>query len=138
VYLRNCDCEFSDDLLSEALTVYSPRGYKLAVFGMVHPKIRKMLDIDQEVFFADLNWNALMTEIAKHKVQYSEISKYPEVKRDFALLIDKQVTFAEIEKIAFDTERKFAEKGNAFRDVYEGKNLPEGKKYVCGEFCSSG
>ena len=125
--------EFSDDLLSEALTVYSPRGYKLAVFGMVHPKIRKMLDIDQEVFFADLNWNALMTEIAKHKVQYSEISKYPEVKRDFALLIDKQVTFAEIEKIAFDTERKLLKKVTLF-DVYEGKNLPEGKKSYAVNF----
>ena len=125
--------EFSDDLLSEALTVYSPRGYKLAVFGMVHPKIRKMLDIDQEVFFADLNWNALMTEIVKHKVQYSEISKYPEVKRDFALLIDKQVTFAEIEKIAFDTERKLLKKVTLF-DVYEGKNLPEGKKSYAVNF----
>jgi phenylalanyl-tRNA synthetase beta chain len=125
--------EFSDDLLSEALTVYSPRGYKLAVFGMVHPKIRKMLDIDQEVYYADLNWNALMTEIAKHKVQYSEISKYPEVKRDFALLIDKQVTFAEIEKIAFDTERKLLKKVTLF-DVYEGKNLPEGKKSYAVNF----
>ncbi|MDD2996814.1 MAG: phenylalanine--tRNA ligase subunit beta [Paludibacter sp.] len=125
--------EFSDDLLSEALTVYSPRGYKLAVFGMVHPKIRKMLDIEQEVFFADLNWNALMTEIAKHKVQYSEISKYPEVKRDFALLIDKQVTFAEIEKIAFDTERKLLKKVTLF-DVYEGKNLPESKKSYAVNF----
>lgn len=125
--------EFSDDLLSEALTVYSPRGYKLAVFGMVHTKIRKMLDIDQEVYYADLNWNALMTEIAKHKVQYSEISKYPEVKRDFALLIDKQVTFAEIEKIAFDTERKLLKKVTLF-DVYEGKNLPEGKKSYAVNF----
>ncbi len=125
--------EFSDDLLSEALTVYSPRGYKLAVFGMVHPKIRKMLDIDQEVYYADLNWNALMTEIAKHKVQYSEISKYPEVKRDFALLIDKQVTFAEIEKIAFDTERKLLKKVTLF-DVYEGKNLPESKKSYAVNF----
>ena len=100
---------------------------------MVHPKIRKMLDIDQEVYYADLNWNALMTEIAKHKVQYSEISKYPEVKRDFALLIDKQVTFAEIEKIAFDTERKLLKKVTLF-DVYEGKNLPEGKKSYAVNF----
>lgn len=125
--------DYADDLLSEALTVYSARGNKLAVFGVVHPKIRKMLDIDQEVFFADLNWNALMTEIAKHKVKYSEISKYQEVKRDFALLIDKQVTFAEIEKIAFDTERKLLKKVTLF-DVYEGKNLPEGKKSYAVNF----
>ncbi len=125
--------EYADDLLSEALTIYSPRGSKLAVLGIVHPKIAKKMDIDQEVYFADLNWKALMTEISKHKVQYSEISKYPEVKRDLALLLDKSVTFAEIEKIAFDTERKLLKSVNLF-DVYEGKNLEAGKKSYAVSF----
>ena len=125
--------EYADDLLSEALTVYSPRGNKLAVYGIVHPKIRKIADIDQEVYFADLNWNAILAELGDHKVQYSELSKYPEVKRDLALLLDKSVTFAEIEKIAFETERKLLKKVNLF-DVYEGKNLEAGKKSYAVSF----
>jgi phenylalanyl-tRNA synthetase beta chain len=125
--------EYADDLLSEALTVYSPRGYKLAVFGVVHPKVRKTIDIEQEVYFADLNWNALMKEIGKQKVSFAEISKYPEVKRDLAMLLDKTVNFSEIEKIAFDTERKLLKKVTLF-DVYEGKNLEAGKKSYAVSF----
>ena len=125
--------EFSDDLLSEGLSVYSPRGAKLAVYGIVHPKMRKVVDLDQEVFYADLNWDALLKEIAKHKVQYAEISKYPEVKRDLALLIDKNISFAEIEKIAFETERKLLKKVTLF-DVYEGENLEAGKKSYAVSF----
>ncbi len=125
--------EFADDLLAEALTVYSTRGFQLAVFGVVHPKIRKKLDVEQEVFFADINWNNLLKEIAKHKVSFTEISKFPEVKRDLALLLDKAVNFAEIEKIAFDTERKLLKKVTLF-DVYEGKNLEAGKKSYAVSF----
>lgn len=125
--------EYADDLLSEALTVYSPRGNKLAVYGIVHHRIRKLMDIDQEVFYADLNWNALLAELGNHKVQYSETSKYPEVKRDLALLLDKNVTFAEIEKIAYETERKLLKKVTLF-DVYEGKNLEAGKKSYAVSF----
>lgn len=125
--------DYADDLLSEALTVYSPRGFQIAVFGVVHPKIRKKLDIDQEIFYADINWNNLLKEIAKHKVSYTEISKYPEVKRDLALLLDKAVNFAEIEKIAFETEKKLLKKVTLF-DVYEGKNLEAGKKSYAVSF----
>ena len=125
--------EYADDLLNEALTIYSQRGKKLAVYGIVHPKIRKVADIDQEVYFADLNWNAILSELGNHKVQYSELSKFPEVKRDLALLLDKSVTFAEIEKIAFETERKLLKKVNLF-DVYEGKNLEAGKKSYAVSF----
>ncbi|MFM2290359.1 MAG: hypothetical protein RIS29_172 [Bacteroidota bacterium] len=125
--------EYSDDLLSEALTVCSGRGNKLAVYGIVSPKIRKTIDIDQEVFYADLNWNLIMAELGKHKVQYSELAKFPEVKRDLALLLDKAVTFAEIEKIAFETERKLLKNVTLF-DVYEGKNLEAGKKSYAVSF----
>ena len=91
------------------------------------------MDIDQEVFYADLNWNTILSELGKHKVQYAEISKFPEVKRDLALLIDKNVTFAEIEKIAYETERKLLKKVTLF-DVYEGKNLEAGKKSYAVSF----
>jgi len=109
--------EYADDLLSQALTVYSPLGNKLAVYGIVHPKIRKLMDIDQEVFYADLNWDALLAELGNYKIQYSEISKYPEVKRDLALLLDKNVTFAEIEKIDLRNRTQITEKSNVVRRV---------------------
>ena len=125
--------EYDNDIFSEALSVYSGRGNKLAVYGTIHPKIGKKIDIDQEVFYADLNWSLLLKEIANTNVQYSEISKFPEVKRDLAMLLDKSVTFAEIEKIAFDTERKLLKKVNLF-DVYEGKNLEAGKKSYAVSF----
>jgi phenylalanyl-tRNA synthetase beta chain len=79
------------------------------------------------VYFADLNWNTILAELSTHNVQYTELSKFPEVKRDLALLIDKNIVFAEIEKIAYETERKLLKKVNLF-DVYEGKNLEPGKK----------
>lgn len=125
--------EYSDDLLSEAITLYSPRKNKLATYGIVHQKIRKMIDIDQNVYYADFNWNAILSELGGHKVQYSEISKFPEVKRDLALLLDNHVTFAEIEKIAYDTENKLLKKVTLF-DVYEGKNLESGKKSYAVSF----
>ena len=125
--------EYADDLFGEALTVYSPRGNKLAVYGIVHQKIQKVADIDQDVYFADLNWNTIISELNNHKVQYKELSKFPEVKRDLALLLDKSVTFAEIEKIAFETERKLLKSVNLF-DVYEGKNMEAGKKSYAVSF----
>lgn len=125
--------EYADDLLSEAMTIYSRSGKKLAVYGIVHPKIRKVMDIDAEVFYADLNWDAVLTELGEHVVRYTEIPKFPEVKRDLALLIDTNVTFAEIEKIAYETERKLLKSVNLF-DVYEGKNLEAGKKSYAVSF----
>jgi len=125
--------EYANDLLSEALTVYTRSGKQLAVYGIVSPKIRKMMDIDAEVYFADLNWNAILAELGDQKVRYTELAKFPEVKRDLALLLDKSVTFAEIEKIAFETERKLLKSVNLF-DVYEGKNLEEGKKSYAVSF----
>jgi len=125
--------EYSDDLLSEALKVYSPTGKQLAVYGIVHPKIRKTMDVDVEVFYADIHWNNVIAELGAYQVKYAELSKFPEVKRDLALLIDKNITFAEIEKIAFETERKLLKKVNLF-DVYEGKNLEAGKKSYAVSF----
>jgi len=125
--------DYANDLLSEALTVYTRSGKQLAVYGIVAPKIRKMMDIDAEVYFADLNWNAILAELGDQKVRYTELAKFPEVKRDLALLLDKSVSFAEIEKIAFETERKLLKSVNLF-DVYEGKNLEEGKKSYAVSF----
>jgi len=125
--------EYADDLLIEALSIYTRSGKKLAVVGTVHPNICKVTDIGTEVYYADLNWDMLITEIDNQKVKYTELQKFPEVKRDLALLIDKNVTFAEIEKIATETERKLLKSINLF-DVYEGKNLEPGKKSYAVSF----
>jgi len=125
--------EYADDLLSEAMTIYSRSGKKLAVYGIVHPKIRKVMDIDAEVFYADLNWDAVLAELGEHVVRYTEIPKFPEVKRDLSMLLDTNIKFAEIEKIAFETERKLLKSVNLF-DVYEGKNMEAGKKSYAVSF----
>lgn len=101
--------------------------------GIVSPKICKELDIETDVYYAELSWTLLMKEIKKSKVTFSEISKFPAVKRDLALLLDKNVQFAEIEKIATESERKLL-KNIALFDVYEGKNLPAGKKSYAVSF----
>lgn len=96
-------------------------------------KLLKAFDIDNEVYFADLNWKELMKVIRSVKISYKEISKFPAVKRDLALLLDKNVQFAEIEKIAYDTEKKLLKEVELF-DVYEGKNLEAGKKSYAVSF----
>ena len=123
----------TDDLFSAALSVNTKGGKRLAVFGVVTKKQLKAFDIDNEVYYADLNWNELMKAIKSVKVSYKEICKFPAVKRDLALLLDKQVQFAEIEKIAFESERKLLKEVSLF-DVYEGKNLEAGKKSYAVSF----
>ena len=117
----------SDDIYSTALTVNTKGGKRLATFGVITRKLLKAFDIDNEVYYADLNWKELMKAIRSVKVSYKEISKFPAVKRDLALLLDKKVQFAEIEKIAYETEKKLLKEVSLF-DVYEGKNLEAGKK----------
>ena len=110
------------------------RGGRLAVeMGIVSRKQLKGASIDQPVYFADLNWTVLMKLIRKNKVQYSEFGKYPAVSRDLALLVDKNVEFAQIEQIARATEKKLLRSVELF-DVYEGKNLPAGKKSYAVNF----
>lgn len=124
---------YSNELLSEGLSIDTFSGKKLAVFGIVSSKARKKADIDQEVYYADLHWTNLLRELKKHKTEYSDIPKYPEVRRDLALLLDKEINFAEIEKIAYKTEKKLLKAVSLF-DVYEGKNLEAGKKSYAVSF----
>jgi phenylalanyl-tRNA synthetase beta chain len=124
---------YTDELFSEGQTIYTPTGKQLAVLGIVQRNQLKKFDIEEEVYFADLNWQSILSEIKRHKTSYSEISKYPEVKRDLALLLDKNISFAEIAKIATETERKLLKDIYLF-DVYEGKNLEAGKKSYAVSF----
>ena len=123
----------SSDIYAVALSVHTRGGKLLATFGQVSKKIQKAFDIDNEVYYAEINWNELMKAIKSSKVNFKELSKFPAVKRDLALLIDKKVQFAEIEKIAFDTDKKLLKEVELF-DVYEGKNLEAGKKSYAVSF----
>ena len=123
----------ADDIYATALSVNTKGGKRLATFGVVTRKLLKPFDIDGEVYYADLNWKELLKAIKNVKVEYTEISKFPAVKRDLALLIDKNVQFAEIEKIAYETEKKLLKQVSLF-DVYEGKNLEAGKKSYAVSF----
>lgn len=123
----------ADDIYAAALSVQTRNGKRLATFGIVAKKLLKTFDIDGEVYYADLNWKELMKAIRNVKVSHTEISKFPAVKRDLALLLDKKVPFAEIEKIAYETEKKLLKEVSLF-DVYEGKNLEAGKKSYAVSF----
>ena len=123
----------SNDIYSTGVSITTTSGRELGTFGIVNRKIYKAMDIDFEVYYAELSWTLLMKETKKNKVIFSEISKFPAVKRDLALLLDKSVQFAEIEKIAEESERKLLKKVSLF-DVYEGKNLPAGKKSYAVSF----
>ncbi len=124
----------SNEIFSAAIDIQAKgKGKSLGILGIVNKKTLKALDINTEVYFAELNWDSLMKEIRKHSITYSEISKFPAVKRDLALLLDKNILFDQIEKIAYKTERKLLKDVSLF-DVYEGKNLPEGKKSYAVNF----
>lgn len=119
--------ECTEDIFNYGLEVRTANNKVLAKMGSVKKSILNEIDIDQEVFFADINWPNLMKEIENNKVLYYDIPKFPSVKRDLALLVDKSTTFAQIEQVALETEKKLLKSVNLF-DVYEGKNLEEGKK----------
>ncbi|MBP5134806.1 MAG: phenylalanine--tRNA ligase subunit beta [Paludibacteraceae bacterium] len=119
--------DYSDDLLSEAILVRSRNKKVLAVYGVVSDVQTKKIDIDSDVFYADFNWRNLLAESKHNGITYKELPKTQEVKRDLSLLIDAKINFAEIEKIAFETEKKLLKDVSLF-DVYQGKNLDAGKK----------
>ena len=122
-----------NDIFMAGITVENRGGKQLLEMGILSKKVLKVADIDRDVYYAELNWSALMKAVRKNEVLYSEISKYPAVSRDLALLVDEKVEFAEIEQIARQTEKKLLKSVELF-DVYEGKNLPSGKKSYAVNF----
>ena len=123
----------TNDIYDAGLSITTGSGRQLGTLGILSREIQKKMDIDTEVYYAELSWTQLMKEIKKSKVTFSEISKFPAVKRDLALLIDKSVKFSEIVKIAKDSDKKLLKDVTLF-DVYEGKNLPAGKKSYAVSF----
>ena len=100
---------------------------KLVEFGSLTTKALKDFDIKQAVFYADFNWDHLFKLLGKSKIQYNAIPKYPEVKRDLAMLLDQNISFTELEKAAYNTERKLLKSVSLF-DIYEGDKIDAGKK----------
>ena len=115
----------TSDVFSEGITI-SIGNEVILEFGVVKKSILKHFGIKQEVFYADFDWDAILKKIST-KIKYTEIAKYPEVRRDLALLIDQDITYNSIYNIARQTEKALLKDINLF-DVYEGENLPEGKK----------
>ena len=121
------------DLFATALKVMTRGGKTICEMGIVSQKIQKAFGIQNPVFYAQINWTQLCKAVRKHSVHYQEVSKFPAVSRDLSLLLDTKVEFAEIERIAYNTEKKLLKRVELF-DVYEGKNLPEGKKSYAVNF----
>ena len=122
-----------DNIFAKSLAIENHGGKRLAEMGIVSPAMLKMTGIEGEVYYADLNWTQLTKAVSRQTVAYREISKYPAVSRDLALLVDKKLEFAEIERTAYRTEKKLLKSVELF-DVYEGNNLPEGKKSYAVNF----
>lgn len=123
----------ANDIFAAGITIENRGGKQLIEMGVLSKKVQKNADINTPVYYAELNWTALMKLVSKNRVLYSEISKYPAVSRDLALLVDNGVEFAQIEQIARQTEKKLLKSVELF-DVYEGKNLPAGKKSYAVNF----
>lgn len=122
---KETPCEI--DLVPEGLTFTTNDGVELFYMGMIHPQLLKNFDIDEPVYFAEINWKTLVKLSARKEVTFKELSKFPEVKRDLALLINKDVMFKDIRDLALKTEKKILKEVSLF-DVFEGEKLGAGKK----------
>jgi phenylalanyl-tRNA synthetase beta chain len=120
-----------DDIFSGGLN-YSVHGVSIIKAGVISSKIVTNFDIESEVYYAEVNWEKLL-EYAREATQFNDLPKYPEVRRDLALLLDENIEFTAVEKLAFQTEQKVLRKVNLF-DYYKGKNIPQGKKSYAVSF----
>lgn len=121
----------ANDIFAEGIALVSGNEV-LVELGTVKKSLLKEFDIKQEVLFADFNWSAVL-KLLTNKIRFSDIPRYPEVRRDLALLVDEHVSFDAIYKIARQAEKSLLKDVNLF-DVYSGKNLPEGKKSYAVSF----
>ncbi|MBO7416779.1 MAG: phenylalanine--tRNA ligase subunit beta [Bacteroidaceae bacterium] len=125
--------EFSNTMFSSGLRYKLRSGKSVAELGVVSRAMLKLTDLEQPVFFAEVNWDELLKATRKSKVSFAELPKYPAVRRDLALLIDRNVRFVDIERLAYQTESKLLKEVTLF-DVYEGRNLPAGTKSYAVSF----
>ncbi len=127
--------KYSEDVpafLQEGIAYGQGAGHLLTM-GTVAPAVLRSFDIRQPVHYAEIDMEALLATVAGNEVRFTEIPRFPEVRRDLALLLDKEIPYREVERIAFETERKLLKQVNLF-DVYEGKNIEAGKKSYAVSF----
>ena len=123
-------CE--EDIYREGLT-YSQNGKPIVTMGMLSSKVLKTMDIEQDVYYAEFSWENILKTVKNHTIGYVPMPKFPAVKRDLALLLDKKVTFKEVRDLALRTEKSLLKSVSLF-DVYEGEKLGEGKKSYAVSF----
>jgi phenylalanyl-tRNA synthetase beta chain len=99
----------------------------LVTLGTLLPALLKKFDLRQDVFYAEFNWSLLFSNLKTGDKPVAELPKFPEVRRDLALQLDHSISYAEIEKLAFATEKKLLKEVGLF-DVYEGEKIETGKK----------
>lgn len=121
------------EIIAEGLSYCLGNGSSLLKLGRVSTNLTQRFDIEQEVFFADFDWGLLMWEMKNNRVKFRELPRYPEVRRDLALVLQKEVNFDTLKKIALNAERQLLVSVDLF-DVYEGKGVPEGKKSYAMSF----
>jgi phenylalanyl-tRNA synthetase beta chain len=124
--------ELNDSQFSYGLS-YAQKNKHLVSFGLVDKSICKKMDVNADVFYADFNWDNVLSLVGKTKLEFTEIPKFPAVRRDLALLLDKKISYKELEELAFAAERKLLKSVNLF-DIYEGDKLEAGKKSYAVSF----
>ncbi|MBE6333648.1 MAG: phenylalanine--tRNA ligase subunit beta [Bacteroidales bacterium] len=120
------------DIFSEGLT-YAVGQQTILHFGVLAKKALKLADVEQPVYYAEFQWENILKLMKNHKVTYTPMAKFPAVKRDLALLLDKKVTFKEVKDIALRTEKDILKDVTLF-DVYEGEKLGADKKSYAVSF----
>lgn len=125
--------EGHNDIFAKSLSVSDRNGKVFVGLGIVSRSVTSKADLSIPVYYADLNWSSIMKKVGKTAVSFQEICKFPPVSRDLALLVDKSVAFSEIERVAYACGKKLLKRVELF-DVYEGKNLEEGKKSYAVNF----
>lgn len=124
--------ETSHPFLQEGIA-YATKDKVIADLGLVKDKVKKHFDIKNNVYYAEVDWAAVLSLVALAKTKYSEVSKFPEVRRDLALLVDKHIMFSEIESIAKQTEKRILKQINLF-DIYQGDKIDKAKKSYAVSF----
>ena len=122
----------TQDIFTDGQAYYLGKT-EIVQFGAVKKQILKHFDISKPLYYADFNWDNILEIAKRNKIKFTDIPKYPESRRDFALLLDEAVSFEDIYTIAKQTEKQLLKDVNLF-DVYEGKNLPDGKKSYAVSF----
>ena len=122
----------SEDIYREGLT-YTQNGKHIVTIGMLAHKILKTTDIEQEVYYAEFSWDNILKAIKNHTITFTPMPKFPAVKRDLSLLLDKKVSFKEVRELAMRTEKNLLKSVNLF-DVYEGGKLGADKKSYAVSF----